>query len=80
VSTGPLTAWFALKLCERLRSCEELTLHLIGAEIEFEVDMLQKWELFLLHIMPTVKSLNVVFIGPELNPNNISFEQLKKIK
>ncbi|XP_037719703.1 uncharacterized protein LOC119553403 [Drosophila subpulchrella] len=80
VSTGPLTAWFALKLCERLRNCEELTLHLIGAEIEFEVDMLQKWELFLLHIMPTVKSLNVVFIGPELNPNNISFEQLKKIK
>ncbi|XP_016965000.1 uncharacterized protein LOC108034578 isoform X2 [Drosophila biarmipes] len=80
VSTGPLTAWFALKLCERLRSSEELTLHLIGAEIEFEVDMLQKWELFLLHIMPTVKSLNVVFIGPELNPNNISFEQLKKIK
>ncbi|XP_016933461.3 uncharacterized protein [Drosophila suzukii] len=80
VSTGPLTAWFALKLCERLRNCEELTLHLIGAEIEFEVDMLQKWELFLLHIMPTVKILNVVFIGPELNPNNISFEQLKKIK
>ncbi|XP_044317513.1 uncharacterized protein LOC108045951 [Drosophila rhopaloa] len=80
VSTGPLTAWFALKLCERLRDCEELTLHLIGAEIEFEVDMLQKWELFLLHIMPTVNTLNVVFIGPELNPNNISFEQLKKIK
>ncbi|XP_020798098.1 uncharacterized protein LOC110176188 [Drosophila serrata] len=80
VSTGPLTAWFALKLCERLRNCEELTLHLIGAEIEFEVDVLQKWELFLLHIMPTVKTLNVVFIGPELNPNNISFEQLKKIK
>ncbi|KAI8037939.1 hypothetical protein M5D96_009440 [Drosophila gunungcola] len=78
VSTGPLTAWFALKLCERIRNCEELTLHLIGAEIEFEVDMLQKWELFLLHIMPTVKILNVVFIGPELNPNNISFEQLRK--
>ncbi|XP_043063658.1 uncharacterized protein LOC122319887, partial [Drosophila ficusphila] len=69
VSTGPLTAWFALKLCERLRNCEVLTLHLIGAEIEFEVDMLQKWELFLLHIMPSVKTLNVVFIGPELNPN-----------
>ncbi|KAH8242311.1 hypothetical protein KR032_000348, partial [Drosophila birchii] len=80
VSTGPLTAWFALKLCERLRNCEELTLHLIGAEIEFEVDILQKWELFLLHIMPAVKTLNVVFIGPELNPNNISFDQLKKIK
>ncbi|XP_017019412.1 uncharacterized protein [Drosophila kikkawai] len=80
VSTGPLTAWFALKLCERLRDCEQLTLHLIGAEIEFEVDILQKWELFLLHLMPAVKTLNVVFIGPELNPNNISFEQLKKIK
>ncbi|XP_030385618.1 uncharacterized protein LOC115632543 [Scaptodrosophila lebanonensis] len=80
VSTGPLTAWYALKLCERLRNYEQLTVHLIGAEIEFEVDVLQKWELFLLHLTPAVKTLNVVFVGPELNPRNISFEQLKKMK
>ncbi|EDW79899.2 uncharacterized protein Dwil_GK17770 [Drosophila willistoni] len=80
VATGPLTAWYALKLCQRLRDASELTIHLIGAEIEFEVDVLQKWELFMLHIMPTLKVLNVIFIGPELNPNNISFEQLKKFK
>ncbi|EDV97144.1 uncharacterized protein LOC6556801 [Drosophila grimshawi] len=79
ISTGPLTAFFALKLCERLRS-KELTIHLIGAEMEFEVDVFQKWEIFLLHILPAVKTLNVVFIGPELNTNNISLDQLSKIR
>lgn len=52
----------------------------LGAEIEFEVDVLHKWELFFLHITPTVKNLNVVFVGPELNPNNILLEQFKKTK
>ncbi|ALC44624.1 CG13458, partial [Drosophila busckii] len=79
ISTGPLTVFYALKLCNRLRE-SELTVHLIGAEMEFEVDVFQKWELFLLHILPPVQTLNVVFVGPELNPNNINFEQLKKIR
>ncbi|XP_073840611.1 uncharacterized protein [Musca autumnalis] len=80
ISTAPLTAWYALKLTQQLNKHEELTIHLIGAEIEFEVDILHKWELFFLHIAPVVKKLNVVFVGPELNPNNISFEQLQKTK
>ncbi|XP_061397543.1 uncharacterized protein LOC133333231 [Musca vetustissima] len=80
ISTAPLTAWYALKLTQQLNRLEELTIHLIGAEIEFEVDILHKWELFFLHITPMVKTLNVVFVGPELNPNNISFEQLQKTK
>ncbi|XP_075159545.1 rho GTPase activating protein at 71E isoform X4 [Haematobia irritans] len=80
ISTGPLTSWYALKSCQQLDKHENLTIHLIGAEIEFEVDVLNKWELFFLHITPTVKNLNVVFVGPELNPNNISFDQLKKTK
>ncbi|TMW50674.1 hypothetical protein DOY81_004242 [Sarcophaga bullata] len=80
ISTGPLTAWYALKLCDQLKNHETLTIHLIGAEIEFEVDVLHKWELFFLHITPTVKNLNIVFVGPELNPHNISFEQLQKTK
>ncbi|XP_023297280.2 uncharacterized protein LOC111679909 [Lucilia cuprina] len=80
ISTGPLTAWYALKLADQLKNHESLTIHLIGAEIEFEVDVLHKWELFFLHITPCVKSLNIVFVGPELNPNNISFDQLQKTK
>lgn len=79
ISTGPLTAFYALKLCDRLHA-EQLTIHLIGAEMEFEVDVFQKWEIFLLHIMPALKTLNIVFIGPELNAPKISFEQLSKIK
>ncbi|KAH8405256.1 hypothetical protein KR222_000676, partial [Zaprionus bogoriensis] len=79
ISTGPLTAFYALKLCERL-SAEQLTIHLIGAEMEFEVDVFQKWEIFLLHILPRLKTLRVVFVGPELNAHKISFEQLSKIR
>lgn len=79
IATGPLTAWYTLKVFDKLRM-DKITVHLIGAEIEFEVDLLHKWELFFLHITPTVKELNVVFVGPELNPRNISFDQLKKTK
>ncbi|KAH8370432.1 hypothetical protein KR093_003449, partial [Drosophila rubida] len=79
ISTGPLTAFYALKLCERLQA-EQLTIHLVGAEMEFEVDVFQKWEIFLLHILPAVKTLRVVFVGPELNSSKVSFEQLSKIK
>ncbi|XP_060653805.1 uncharacterized protein LOC132789649 [Drosophila nasuta] len=79
ISTGPLTAFYALKLCDRLKA-EQLTIHLVGAEMEFEVDVFQKWEIFLLHILPAVKTLSVVFVGPELNSSKVSFEQLSKIK
>lgn len=79
VSTGPLTAFFALKLCGLL-GATQLTIHLIGAEMEFEVDVFQKWEIFLLHTLPALETLHIVFIGPELNPNNISFDQLSTIR
>ncbi|XP_034482090.1 uncharacterized protein LOC117787627 [Drosophila innubila] len=79
ISTGPLTAFYALKLCDRL-DAEQLTIHLVGAEMEFEVDVFQKWEIFLLHILPTVRTLHVVFVGPELNAHKISLEQLAKIR
>uniref|UniRef100_A0A1B0FDP4 Uncharacterized protein n=1 Tax=Glossina morsitans morsitans TaxID=37546 RepID=A0A1B0FDP4_GLOMM len=80
ISTVPLTSWYTLKLCDQLRDNQELTIHLIGAEVDFEVDILHKWELFFLHITPTLRRLNVVFVGPELNACNISFDQLKKTK
>ncbi|XP_036327434.1 uncharacterized protein LOC118740044 [Rhagoletis pomonella] len=80
ISTCPLTAWYALKLCGHLKKAEEMTVHLIGAEIEFEVDAIHKWEIFFLHINPTTKKLNVVFVGPELNQGNVPFAQLMKTK
>lgn len=30
ISTGPLTAWYALKLCDQLKLHQDLTVHLIG--------------------------------------------------
>lgn len=45
-----------------------------GAESDFEAAVLQKWELFLLHLSPEIKRLNIVFIGPELNSCYQSFK------
>lgn len=54
---------------------------MLGAEFDFEIDVLNKWELFFLHITPNVQQLNIVFVGPELNSNGrISLDQLKKTK
>ncbi|XP_067648596.1 uncharacterized protein [Eurosta solidaginis] len=80
ISTCPLTAWYALKLCGYLKKSDEITVHLIGAEIEFEVDALHKWELFFLHLNPNTKKLNVVFVGPELRQGNVQFAELTKTK
>ncbi|CAD7006307.1 unnamed protein product [Ceratitis capitata] len=80
ISTCPLTAWYALKLCGHLKKSEEITIHLIGAEIEFEVDALHKWELFFLHLNPNTKKLNIIFVGPELSQGNVPFAQLTKTK
>lgn len=30
ISTGPLTAWYALKLADQIQNNENLTIHLIG--------------------------------------------------
>ncbi|GBP03433.1 hypothetical protein EVAR_101798_1 [Eumeta japonica] len=54
--------------------------HLIGAELQFEADALNKWEIFFLHLRPDIKELNIVLIGPNLNPSNLPVGVLSKIK
>lgn len=34
ISTAPLTVWYTMKLCKQLQLQEELTVHLIGKELE----------------------------------------------
>jgi splicing suppressor protein 51 len=68
IATCPLTVLFSLQQCNfHLENIKTLTIHLVGAEMRFEVDTLQKWELFLLHLIPSLSTLKVVFIGPELD-------------
>ncbi|KAG7296775.1 hypothetical protein JYU34_020712 [Plutella xylostella] len=56
------------------------TIHVVGAELQFEADSLNKWETFFLHLRPDVATLRVVLVGPELNPSNLPVDLLGKIK
>ncbi|CAD7080930.1 unnamed protein product [Hermetia illucens] len=77
IASPALTTWFALKLTDLIQS-PELVIHVIGAEQNFEVDTLQKWESFLLHLLPEVNKLDVVFVGPELNISEMQSSILQK--
>lgn len=79
IATCPLTALYSLKLANSIDK-SVMTIHLIGSELEFEADVLQKWELFFLHLTQSLKILNLIFIGPELNPSGISLEAFSKTK
>lgn len=79
VATGPLTALNAMQLC-KIAPQETFVVHLIGAELQFEGDSLNKWETFFLHLVPDITELRVVFIGPELNVENLPVEILSRIR
>ena len=81
IATCPLTVLFSLQQCNfHLETIETLTIHLVGAEMQFEVETLQKWELFLLHLIPSLKTLKIVFIGPELKTESKFNQTLGKNK
>ncbi|XP_022187843.2 putative protein MSS51 homolog, mitochondrial [Nilaparvata lugens] len=71
IATGPLTALYAYNHFTRSdrnnRSNSSVVIHVVGAEKFFEVNTLQKWEIFFLHYLPDLKNLKVIFIGPELD-------------
>lgn len=81
IATCPLTVLFSLQQCNfHLETIETLTIHLVGAEMQFEVDTLQKWEIFLLHLIPSLNTLKIVFIGPELKTETKFIQTLGKNK
>ncbi|PSN56314.1 hypothetical protein C0J52_07517 [Blattella germanica] len=68
VATCPFTVLYSLDICGfPLKDAEVLTVHLVGAEVYFEIDTIRKWELLLLHLVPKLKVFKLVFVGPELN-------------
>ncbi|XP_059609042.1 muscle M-line assembly protein unc-89 [Phlebotomus argentipes] len=79
LATAPLTAYNAV-LKAQIPIQESLTIHLVGAELQFEGDTLDKWEAFFLHLIPQVLELRVVFIGPELNAENLPLDILSRIR
>ncbi|XP_075217080.1 putative protein MSS51 homolog, mitochondrial [Lycorma delicatula] len=82
-ATEPLTAAYSVKLFNQINNrCvkESITLHIIGAEAYFELNLLEKWEIFFLHYFPDIKTINLIFIGPELNINKEESKTLKIIE
>ncbi|XP_063370683.1 uncharacterized protein LOC134659003 [Cydia amplana] len=83
LATAPLTALFCLRHRPNAATGitkKTLTLHVVGAELQFEADVLNKWEVFLLHLLPNVEEIKVVLVGPDLNPSNLPLNLLGKIR
>lgn len=81
IATCPLTVLFCLQQCNFcLEDTKSLTIHLVGAEMQFEIDTLQKWELLLLHLVPSLRILKVVFVGPQLETESGYIQTMGKNK
>jgi splicing suppressor protein 51 len=81
IATCPLTVLFCLQHCNFcLEEIRSLTIHLVGAEMQFEIDTLQKWELLLLHLVPSLRILKVVFVGPQLETESAYIQTMGKHK
>lgn len=46
--------------------------------MQFECDKLEKWESLFLHLAPQVSNLEIVFIGSELNHENLPVEIISR--
>lgn len=79
LATAPLTAFFAIQKSEQIIG-EKFTIHLVGAELQFEADVLDIWETFFLHLAPNLMELTIVFCGPELNAENIPLDIISRIR
>ncbi|XP_013194766.1 titin [Amyelois transitella] len=89
LATAPLTAVYSYQLyTNKMNSIyangtykkTSFTIHVVGAELQFEADALNKWEIFFLHLRPDIIELRVALIAPDLNPSNLPLDLLGKIK
>uniref|UniRef100_A0A146L2M2 MYND-type domain-containing protein n=1 Tax=Lygus hesperus TaxID=30085 RepID=A0A146L2M2_LYGHE len=62
IATSPLT------ILQHLTNSESASVHIIGPEPHFEANNLSKWEIFLFNLLPSVLSLTLNFVGPEIGP------------
>lgn len=79
LATAPLTAYFAAQKTDT-KIDESFTIHLVGAELQFEADILDIWETFFLHLSHKLIELTIVFCGPELNAENIPLDIISRIR
>ncbi|XP_053620251.1 titin [Plodia interpunctella] len=89
LATAPLTAVYSFQVYTNKMNAiyangtykkTSFTIHVIGAELQFEADALNKWEVFFLHLRPDITELRVCLIAPDLNPSNLPLDLLGKIR
>lgn len=82
VSTIPLTTLYAMQTCcPSWQDKVEWTVHVIGAEFQFEGMNLHVWEKLFLHFLPNLKLLRLILVGPELRlPVGVPAKLLSQVK
>ncbi|RLU15672.1 hypothetical protein DMN91_011427 [Ooceraea biroi] len=81
VSTVPLTTLYSIQVsCQDWEVADTLVVHVIGAEFQFECTNLHAWEKLFLHLLPTLKHLQLMFIGPELRLPTVPLDLLATVK
>ncbi|XP_076676364.1 uncharacterized protein LOC143373227 [Andrena cerasifolii] len=81
-STIPLTVLYSMQTCcSEWSSKTDWTIHVLGAEFQFEGINLAVWEKLFLHFLPNLKRLRLLLVGPELRlPSNVPTRLLSKVK
>ncbi|XP_015608487.1 uncharacterized protein LOC107274178 [Cephus cinctus] len=80
VSTVPLTSLYAFQKSRANWSTNDsCTIHVVGAEFQFEGLNLHVWEKLFMHLQPNLKSLHIVLTGPELYVPDVPLDLLGKV-
>ncbi|KAH0951137.1 hypothetical protein HN011_004534 [Eciton burchellii] len=81
IATIPLTTLYSVQVsCQGWEVADTLVIHVIGAEFQFECVKLHAWESFFLHLLPNLKHLRLIFVGPELTLPPVPLDLLAIVK
>lgn len=81
ISTIPLTALYSMQISyQDWKTVDTFVIHVIGAEFQFECINLHVWEKFFLHLLPNLKRLRLMFVGPELRLPTVPLKLLAAVK
>ncbi|OAD56483.1 hypothetical protein WN48_03170 [Eufriesea mexicana] len=80
--TIPLTALYSMQISSpEWKNKVDCTIHMLGAEFQFEGINLHVWERMFLHFLPNLKKLCLILIGPELRlPKGVPHKLLSTVK
>lgn len=79
IATIPLTTLLAIqKSLNNWQTMNNISIHVIGAEFQFECWNFRIWEKIFLHHLPNLKTLSLTFTGPELQIPEILVKLLQK--